>query len=120
MPHYHDVLSDLTAPTRSLREAIPDTWGGFVKLHTAALADGAISAKLKEVMALGISVVRQCDGCIAHHAKQAARRGASPEEVAEGIGVALMMTGGPGTVYGPRAWAAYQEFAETASGEAKR
>ncbi len=111
MPHYHDVLTDLAAPTRELREAIPDTWSGFVKLHTAALADGALPTRVKEVMALAISVVRQCDGCIAHHARQCARHGATPEEVAEGIGVALMMTGGPGTVYGPRAWAAYREFA---------
>ncbi len=111
MTHYHDVLSDLTDATRSLRAAIPDTWSGFAKLHGTALADGALPASTKEVMALAISVVRQCDGCIAFHAKAAARKGASAEEVAEGIGVAIMMTGGPGTVYGPRAWAAFQEFA---------
>ena len=120
MPHYHDVLSDLTAATRSLRDAIPDTWSGFTKLHTGALADGEIPASLKEVMALAISVVRQCDGCIAYHAKGAARRGATPGQVAEGLGVALMMTGGPGTVYAPRAWEAFQEFAEATSGDTGR
>jgi hypothetical protein len=32
--------------------------------------------------------------------------------VAEALGVAVMMMGGPGTIYGPRAWQAYQEFRE--------
>ncbi|MDQ1439168.1 MAG: hypothetical protein QOK43_2797 [Acidimicrobiaceae bacterium] len=33
------------------------------------------------------------------------------EEVAEALGVAILMNGGPGTVHAPRAFAAYEEFA---------
>ena len=73
--------------------------------------DGAISAKTKELIALAISVVKQCDGCIATHAKAVAAQGATAEEVADALGVALLMDGGPATVYGPRAWAAFHEFA---------
>lgn len=112
MPHYHDLMSDLEQPTAELRGMIPDTWKGFAQMHRSALTDGALPARLKEVMALAIAVVEECDGCIASHAKAAARRKATPEEVAEGIGVALLMSGGPATIYGPRAWAAYQEFSE--------
>ena len=111
MGHYHDVLSEISEPVKSLRAAIPDTWRGFAELHRGAMADGAIPARIKEVIALAIAVAEECDGCIASHAKGAARKKATPEEVAEGLGVAILMTGGPGTVYGPRAWAAYQEFA---------
>ena len=111
MGSYSDVIADLAEPTRSLRSTIPDTWGGFSQLHDAALEDGALSTKVKELMALVIAVVKRCDGCIAYHAKAAARRGATPEEVAEALGVALLMDGGTATVYGPRAWAAYVEFA---------
>jgi AhpD family alkylhydroperoxidase len=64
-------------------------------------------------MALAIAVVKQCDGCIAYHAKAAARRGATPEDVAEALGVAMLMDGGTASVYGPRAWDAYNEFAAT-------
>ena len=110
MGHYHDLMQDLSGPTKALRDAIGDTWSAFTQLHRNALADGALPARIKEVMALAIAVVEECDGCIAYHAKAAARRGATPEEVAEALGVALLMSGGPGTVYGPRAWAAYQEF----------
>jgi AhpD family alkylhydroperoxidase len=110
MEHNHEVLADLREPTRSLRGAIPDVWAGFVALHGAAMAEGAVPARLKEAAALAMSALKRCDGCIAHHAKAAARAGATPAEVAELIGVALLMDGGTASVYGPRAWAAYEEF----------
>lgn len=104
-------MADLREPVRGLRRAVPGTWDAFTQLHGAALGDGALEAKTKELMALAISVVKHCDGCIGHHAKAAARQGATHAEVAEAIGVALLMDGGPATVYGPRAWAAFEEFA---------
>jgi AhpD family alkylhydroperoxidase len=105
-----EVLDELRAPTRELRKAAPDAWAGFAQMHDAAMADGALSRRIKELMALVLAVVKQCDGCIAAHAKAAALHGATPEEVAESLSVALLMDGGTATVYGPRAWAAYQEF----------
>jgi AhpD family alkylhydroperoxidase len=114
MGHFTEVIEDLNEPTRSLRRSAPEAWAGFTKLHEAAVADGALPAKVKELMALAIAVVSQCDGCIAYHAKAAARRGATADEVAEALGVALLMAGGPASVYGPRAWAAYLEFTSTA------
>jgi len=112
MGHFTDVIDDLNEPTRSLSKAIPDVWSGFAQLHKAAVADGALPAKTKELMALAIAVVKQCDGCIAYHAKAAARRGATSEEVAEALGVALLMDGGTASVYGPRAWQAFHEFVD--------
>lgn len=110
--HYTDVIDDLKEPTRSLSEASPDVWAGFSQLHRAAVAEGALPAKTKELMALAIAVVKRCDGCIAYHAKAAARRGATAEEVAETLGVTLLMDGGTASVYGPRAWAAFQELSQ--------
>ena len=114
MGHAHDVIDELRGPTRSLRQASPDVWAGFGQLHQAAVADGVLPAKVKELMALVVAVVKQCDGCIAYHAKAAALRGATREEVAEALGVALLMDGGTATVYGPRALAAYDDFAAAA------
>ena len=112
------LIRDLREPTRQLRHAIPEVWGGFSALHGAAVADGALSGRIKELMALAIAVVKQCDGCIAYHAKAAAAQGATPEEVAEAMGVALLMDGGTASVYGPRAWAAYLEFTNPADAAA--
>jgi AhpD family alkylhydroperoxidase len=114
MTRYQETLQELRQPTRSLRHAIPDTWAGFLALHSAATAEGAVPTRLKEATALAISVAKQCDGCIAHHAKAAARAGATPEEVAELLGVALLMDGGTASVYAPRAWEAYLEFSGAA------
>jgi AhpD family alkylhydroperoxidase len=118
MGHYTDVIGDLAEPTSSLRDASPDVWAGFGQLHKAAVADGALPARVKELIALAIAVVKHCDGCIAYHAKAAARRGATAEEVAETLGVALLMDGGTASVYGPRAWDAYREFARPRSARA--
>lgn len=110
MEHYHEVLNDLREPTRGLRHAIPETWAGFLALHESAVAEGTVPTRIKETVALALSVVKRCDGCIAYHAKAAARAGATPDEVAEILGVALLMDGGTASVYAPRAWAAYTEF----------
>jgi AhpD family alkylhydroperoxidase len=111
MDRYSQIIDDLKQPSRSLSQAIPDVWAGFGQLHKAAVAEGVLPAKIKELMALAIAVVKQCDGCIAYHAKAAARKGATAEEVAEALGVALLMDGGTASTYGPRAWEAYREFA---------
>jgi len=112
MGHYHELSKRIGASTRELRHQIPDVYQGFADLHRSALQDGALSTRVKELMALAISIVDECDGCIASHARGAARQGATEQEVAEAIGLAILMSGGPGTIYGPRAWDAYQEFAE--------
>jgi AhpD family alkylhydroperoxidase len=116
MPHFHQLLSDLREPTKSLRRSVPAAWSGFVAMHDAAMADGDVPTRLKEGVALAISVVERCDGCIAYHAKAAARAGATPSEISELLAVALLMGGGSASVYAPRAWEAYEEF--RAAGEA--
>lgn len=109
------IQDDLRAPAKALRDDIPDVLKGFGELHAAAMKDGALSAKTKELIALAIAVSKQCDGCIASHARGAARNGATEAEVAETLGVAIVMNGGPATVYGPRALSAYREFAPGAT-----
>lgn len=116
MAPHGETLRELREPTRSLRHAIPETWAGLVGLHHAAVAEGEVPSRLKEAVALAISVVKRCDGCIAYHAKAAARAGATPGEVAELLGVALLMDGGTASVYAPRAWEAFGEFSASTAG----
>ncbi|WP_374985812.1 carboxymuconolactone decarboxylase family protein [Streptomyces fradiae] len=110
MSYGKHVREELRAPSRELRRALPQVYEGYKQLHDAALAPGALDARTKELIALAIAVSRECDGCIAAHAHGAALQGAGEDEVAEAIGVAILMNGGPGTVYGPRAFAAFREF----------
>ncbi len=106
-----EILDGLRQPTRDLRGHIPAVFEGYAALSAAVFVDGALDARTKELIALAIAVAKQCDGCMASHARGAARRGATAEEVAEALGVAILMNGGPGTVHAPRAFAAYEEFA---------
>jgi AhpD family alkylhydroperoxidase len=95
---------------KGLSEALPDLVGVYGKLHHVAMADGAIDDKTKELMALAISVHTQCEGCIIAHVKAALRRGANMAEIADTVGVAVMMGGGPAISYGGKALAIAKEF----------
>lgn len=110
--HNHDILNELNQQSRALRQMIPDVYKGFADTSRAALAEGALPTKVKELMAMVVGVTHGCDGCIASHARGAVRAGATKEEAAEAIGVGILMNGGPGTVYGARAYAAFCEFAD--------
>lgn len=111
MNHAHEVQNELREPARRLRQAIPDVLAGYASMHHAAMEDGVLSSATKELIALAIAVTRQCDGCVASHARGAARHGVTETEVAEAMGVAIVMNGGPGTVWGPRALDAFLEYA---------
>jgi AhpD family alkylhydroperoxidase len=112
MSDHHDLLREMRAPTRELRRALPDVYAGFGQMHDAAFADGALSAKTKELVALSVAVVKGCEACIAYHARALAALGASDAEVAEAIGVTIVMDGGPAASgHGPAAFAAFREFA---------
>src|SRR4051794_21592944 len=113
MSYGRAVQQELQGPAAALRKAIPDVYDGYRKLHSAVFRSGALDLKTKELIALATAVSKECDGCIASHARGCARNGATADEVAEALGVAIAMNGGPATVYGPRAFAAFQEFAET-------
>ncbi len=88
----------------------PDVMDGFGALHAAAVADGSLSGKTKELIALAIAITVRCDGCIAYHIHDALQAGASRAEIAETVGVAVMMGGGPSVVYGCQALQALEEF----------
>ncbi len=112
MTTVHELLDEAIAAGHQLRDVIPDVYAGYAGLSSAAMSEGGeLPIKIKELISLAIAVTRECDGCIAAHARGAARQGVTSQEVAEAMGVAILMNGGPGTVWAPRAYAAFQEFA---------
>ncbi|MCB9073157.1 MAG: carboxymuconolactone decarboxylase family protein [Bdellovibrionaceae bacterium] len=82
---------------------------GFGQLHAAATVQGALCTKTKELIALAIAITVRCDGCITYHVHDALESGATAEEIAETIGVAILMGGGPSVVYGIEAMQAVQQ-----------
>ena len=69
-------------------------WDAFVNFDKAALADGAIPKKYKELMAVAVALTTQCPYCIDIHAKAARKAGASEEELAETAFVAAALRAG--------------------------
>jgi AhpD family alkylhydroperoxidase len=112
MSSAHEVRKGLAEPSRRLRGEVPEVIESYATMTRAVMTDGALPAKVKELIALAIGASKQCDGCIAAHALGAARQGATEAEVAEAMGVVVLMNGGPGTVWGARALAAHREFSE--------
>lgn len=109
MESMNNIREELRQPALDLHELIPDVMKGFAAMSTAAMRGGALSSATKELLSLVIAVTRECDGCIVAHTRGAAREGATRQQVAEALGVAIAMNGGPGTVWGPRALRAYDE-----------
>ncbi|HWB69772.1 MAG TPA: carboxymuconolactone decarboxylase family protein [Solirubrobacterales bacterium] len=107
---YEARYEELNRLIGELGEGAPQTMAGFAAMHEASAAPGAIDGKTKELLALAIGIAVHCDGCIAYHAHDAIEAGASREEIAETIAVAVMMGGGPSVVYGSQALEAADQF----------
>jgi AhpD family alkylhydroperoxidase len=87
---------------------------GFDAMSAAAMRDGALSEKTKELIALALGVASHCDGCLGFHVKALVRLGATRPEIEEALGVAIYMGGGPSLMYAADALAAYEEIAAPA------
>ena len=105
--NYHQHLQERLA---QLGRELPGPMGGFARLHRKAMEDGALPGKIKELMALAISIVVHCDGCIAYHTHDAVKAGATRAELLETVGVAVLMAGGPGSIYAAHALDAIEQF----------
>lgn len=115
MKDYAAIANEYHAGYGQLAKEIPTTTKAFGELVTNATQDAVLSKKTKELIAFAIAITVRCDGCIASHAKAVCNAGASRQEVAEMIGVAVLMGGGPSTVYGAEALRAFDQFASLKS-----
>lgn len=77
-----------------LGELAPAAWQAFVAFDKAALAEGALSVKMKELMAVAVALTTQCPYCIEIHRKKAVKAGASEAELAETAMVAAALGAG--------------------------
>jgi AhpD family alkylhydroperoxidase len=109
--NWPELTKGLSAELKNLRGGAPDVMKAFSSLAQAALAQGALDPKTKELIALAIGVAVRCDDCIAFHVKAAVDHGASREEVLETLGMTIYMGAGPSAMYASHALGAYTQFA---------
>lgn len=97
-----DKLEELTRKRKLAHSELINrkskTYEAFLKMEEATYSDGALTKKTKELIAIGISVVINCESCMQWHIEQAFKDGATQEELLEAIEVGIEMGGGPATV----------------------
>jgi AhpD family alkylhydroperoxidase len=88
---------------KTLEAKAPDAVKAFWAFDKAALADGAIPAKVKELIALGVAFTTQCPYCIEIHGQRARKAGATEEEISETVMVAAALRAGAAVTHGTHA-----------------
>lgn len=107
---YRDITRSVSASIVKLRADIPEVMKGFRALGHAALQDGALDKKTKELIAVALGVAGHCDACIGYHVEALVKLGATRAEFEEMLGVAVYMGGGPSLMYAADALAAWEEL----------
>jgi AhpD family alkylhydroperoxidase len=109
---YPEITRDILKYIKELKQYVPDVMQGSYNLSQAAFQDGAVDKKTKEMFALALAVATRCDGCIGFHAEALVKLGATRQEVAEMLGVAVYMGGGPSLMTAAEAIKAFEQFEE--------
>lgn len=103
-------LDDQSEALAEFRRIRPKTGAAFTALHRATIPDGTMTMREKELVALGIGIATRCVDCIGFHVQGAAKAGATRDDIADTIGVAVMMGGGPAYMYGVKALEAFDQL----------
>ncbi|MDB5352607.1 MAG: hypothetical protein JWN86_3854 [Planctomycetota bacterium] len=85
---------------KTLGTLAPAAWEGFLAFDKAAMADGVIPAKTKELIAIAVALTTQCPYCIEIHSKRAKAAGCSEAEIAETVMVAAALRAGGAVTHG--------------------
>ena len=91
------------AKFRKFGELAAEAFEKFVAFDRAALADGAIPVKYKELMAVAVALTTQCPYCIDIHVRKAKEAGATERELAETTLVAAALRAGAAMTHGTHA-----------------
>lgn len=94
--HFYSEWPGAMGAAKTRAPEIGRAFGPFFK---ELMKDGALPSKQKELIALGIGIAVRCEACIYTHVEKCLKVGATPEEVMEVAGVAVMMGGGPTYTY---------------------
>jgi AhpD family alkylhydroperoxidase len=111
----NEYRKQLAAGVKEVGQLSPDTVKGYVALSSAGQKKDLLGAKMRELIALAVAVTARCDGCITVHAEAAIRHGATQEEIAEALGVAVAVNAGAALVYSTRVMDALKEYPRDAS-----
>ncbi len=104
------LIKNINASLAPLRQSQSAAMGGFAQLAQASMAEGAISAKNTELIALAIGISQRCSGCIGFHVKALIKLGCTRAELEEMLAICTYMGGGPSLMYAAEALSAWDQM----------
>ncbi len=114
MLNWPEYRNELGARIGEIGKLSPDTIRGYQTLSGAGAKTNHLDAKTRELIALAVSVTTRCDGCITVHTAEALKHGATREEIAEALGVAVALNAGAALVYSARVMDATEAYSKEA------
>lgn len=105
--NWTELRTELRAAIGRFSSLQPEVMHGIDTMQKGVKATGHLDAKTHELIALAVAVTTRCDGCLSAHAEAAAKHGATREEIAEALGVAITLNTGAALVYSSRALDAF-------------
>ena len=102
MLDWNEYQKQVGAQLTQFMKLTPDSVRGYQTLSAANAKDSKLGAKVRELISLAVAVTTHCDGCITVHTDNALKAGATREEIAEALGVAMAMNAGAALIYSLR------------------
>lgn len=100
---WNNYKSELLKSIPEFAKLTPDSLKGYQTLSNANSANSKLGEKTRQLISLAVAVTTRCDGCITFHTEAALKAGATREEIAESLGVAMAMNAGAALIYSVRA-----------------
>ncbi|HEY1941859.1 MAG TPA: carboxymuconolactone decarboxylase family protein [Roseiarcus sp.] len=107
---WNDFLPKVKGSVKALADASPETIVGYRQICAFDAKSGHLDEKTRELISLAVAVTTRSDGCIANHTKRVIELGATREEVADAMGVAVAMNAGAAVTYAGRVMDAFSAF----------
>ena len=102
MMDWNEYQKQIGTTLGELMKLSPDTVRGYQTLGAANSKTSNLGEKTRQLISLAVAVTTHCDGCIVIHTEAALKAGATKEEIAEALGVAVAMSAGAALVYSAR------------------
>lgn len=106
------LIKNINENLAPFRKSQPDAMLAFGQLAKSSMAEGSVSAKHKELIALAIGITQHCSGCIGFHVKALVRLGCTRVELEEMLTVCVYMGGGPALMYCAEAIDAFEKMSQ--------
>jgi AhpD family alkylhydroperoxidase len=100
---WNQYQAELAKAIPDFAKLTPDSLKGYQTLSAANSKNSLLGEKVRQLISVAVAVTTRCDGCITFHTEAAVKAGASKQEIAESLAVAMAMNAGAALIYSLRA-----------------